>query len=81
MVGDRRFWIEVQGMKLMNDQEVSQRDVNDPSMNIKGPTLGLNGYPVRPFCAGEADRTSPRIDGGTFNLIGRLRHSELGSRR
>jgi hypothetical protein len=59
VVGDRRFWIEVQGMKLMNDQEVSQRDVNDPSMNISGTdprSQRVSGATVR---AGEGDRTSP----------------------
>jgi len=69
VVGDRRFWIEVRAMKLMNDQEVSQQDVNDPTMNVKGPTLGLNGYPVKPFAQKNGSNVTS-IDGGSFNLIG-----------
>jgi hypothetical protein len=69
VVGDRRFWIELQGMKLMNDQQVKQTDVSDPTMNVRGPTLGLNGYPVKPFAQKQGSNVTS-IDGGTFNLIG-----------
>jgi hypothetical protein len=69
VVGDRRFWIELQGMKLNNDQQIKQTDVSDPTKNVEGPTLGLNGYPVKPFNQKHGSNVTS-IDGGTFNLIG-----------
>lgn len=69
VVGDGRFWIELQGMKLMNDQQIKQTDVTDPTKTVEGPTLGLNGYPVKPFAQKKGSNVTS-IDGGTFNLIG-----------
>ncbi|MFN8640775.1 MAG: hypothetical protein U0802_03620 [Candidatus Binatia bacterium] len=69
VVGDRRFWIELRGMKLMNDQQIKQPDVTDPTKNVEGPTLGLNGYPIKPFAEKKGSNVTS-IDGGTFNLIG-----------
>ncbi|HSQ00127.1 MAG TPA: hypothetical protein VL049_23135 [Candidatus Dormibacteraeota bacterium] len=68
-VGDRHFWIELQGMKLSNDQQIKQPDVNDPTKNVEGPTLGLNGYPVKPYAEKKGSNVTS-IDGGTFNLVG-----------
>ena len=68
-VGDRHFWIELQAMKLNNDQEISQPDVTDPTKNVEGPTLGLNGYPVKPFAEKHGSNVTS-IDGGTFDLVG-----------
>ncbi|MBX3026272.1 hypothetical protein KF840_15290 [bacterium] len=69
VVGDGHFWIELQAMKLNNDQAIKQPDVTDPTKNVEGPTLGLNGYPVRPFAQKQGSNVTS-IDGGTFNLIG-----------
>jgi hypothetical protein len=70
VVGEKHFWIELRGIKLMNDQGISQPD--NQGMKFDGPTLGLNGYPVnQPRCS----MTSPTnciesIDGGRFDLVG-----------
>lgn len=69
VVGDRSFWIELRGMKLMNDQQIKQPDVNDPTKNVEGPTLGLNGYPVKPFAQKQGQNVTS-INGGRFDLIG-----------
>lgn len=69
VVGDKHFWIELQAMKLNNDQSIKQPDVTDPTKNVEGPTLGLNGYPVKPFAQKQGSNVTS-IDGGTFNLIG-----------
>ena len=69
VVGDGHFWVELQAMKLNNDQAIKQPDVTDPTKNIEGPTLGLNGYPVKPFAQKQGSNVTS-IDGGTFNLIG-----------
>ena len=71
VVGDKRFWVELRGMSLMNDQAIKQTD--SQGMTFDGPTLGLNGYPVNhPTCtAGSA--TQPCVDqitGGRFDLVG-----------
>lgn len=69
VVGDRKFWIELRGIKLYNDQAIKQPDVNDPTKNVEGPTLGLNGYPVKPFAQKKGQNVTD-IDGGRFDLIG-----------
>lgn len=69
VVGDRKFWIELRAMKLNNDQQIKQTDVSDPTRNVEGPTLGLNGYPVKPFAQKQGQNVTD-IDGGSFNLIG-----------
>jgi hypothetical protein len=69
VVGHRQFWIELRAMKLSNDQGISQPDVNDPTKSVEGPTLGLNGYPVKPFAQKKGSNVTS-IDGGSFNLIG-----------
>jgi hypothetical protein len=69
VVGDRSFWVEVRAMKLNDDQEIKQTDVTDPTKKVEGPTLGLNGYPVKPFAQKNGSNVTS-IDGGTFNLIG-----------
>lgn len=69
VVGDRKFWIELRGMKLMNDQAIKQTDVSDPTRTVEGPTLGLNGYPVKPF-AEKKQQNVTEIEGGRFDLIG-----------
>jgi hypothetical protein len=55
VVGANRFWIELRGMKLSDDQG--------------GPALGLNGYPVNDFEKAKG-KTIDNIDGGRFDLIG-----------
>lgn len=55
VVGDRRIWVELRGMKLEDDQG--------------GPTLGLNGYPVNDFEKAKG-KTVNDIDGGRFDLVG-----------
>jgi hypothetical protein len=69
VVGDKHFWMELQAMKLNNDQAIKQPDVTDATKNVEGPTLGLNGYPVKPFAQKKGSNVTS-IDGGTFNLIG-----------
>ena len=73
VVGDNHFWIELRGMKLMNDQGIKQRD--DQGAAFDGPTLGLNGYPVnQPSCSATLSSTPggciEEIDGGRFDLVG-----------
>jgi hypothetical protein len=69
VVGDGHFWVELQAMKLNDDSQIDQADVTDPTKTVRGPTLGLNGYPVKPFAQKEGSNVKS-IDGGTFNLIG-----------
>jgi hypothetical protein len=69
VVGDGHFWIEIQAMKLNDDSQIDQPDVTDPTKTIRAPTLGLNGYPVKPFAEKKGSNVKS-IDGGTFNLIG-----------
>ena len=66
VVGDRQFWIELRGMKLMNDQAIKQ---TNSLGTFEGPTLGLNGYPIKPF-AEKKGKNVEEIDGGRFDLIG-----------
>ncbi len=77
VVGERHFWIELRGMKLMNDQTIKQQGTLSDSqkMTFKGPTLGLNGYPLnRPSCTlddpSSGNRCVEEIDGGRFDLVG-----------
>ena len=69
VVGDGGLWSELRAMKVNNDEGIKQPDVNDPTKNVEGPTLGLNGYPVKPFAQKNGSNVTS-IDGGTFNLIG-----------
>jgi len=71
VVGDKHFWIELRGMKLMNDQNISQPDSSGTKFD--GPTLGLNGFPVnQPRCSLSASPPNciESIDGGRFDLVG-----------
>jgi hypothetical protein len=73
VVGAKQFWLELQGMVLMDDQSVKQTD--NQGATFKGPTLGLNGYPInKPACSSAASATTPTciesIDGGRLDLVG-----------
>jgi hypothetical protein len=70
VVGEKHFWIELRGMKLMNDQSIKQQD--NAGNQFEGPTLGLNGYPLNvPKCDGAAEEGCiEEIDGGRFDLLG-----------
>ena len=70
VVGDKHFWIELRGMKLMDDQGITQRDTTGTKFD--GPTLNLAGYPVnKPRCTiGGNPQCVEEIDGGRFDLVG-----------
>lgn len=70
VVGEKHFWIELRGMKLMDDQSIKQQD--SAGNQFEGPTLGLNGYPLNvPRCDGSAEEGCvEEIDGGRFDLLG-----------
>lgn len=71
IVGHQHFWLELRGMKLMNDQSIKQSDGEGGT--FKGPTLNLAGYPLnRPQkCKGLAGEPGcvTEIDGGRFDLV------------
>jgi hypothetical protein len=71
IVGEKHFWVELRGMKLMNDQSIRQTD--SAGTSFEGPTLGLNGYPLNasPKCTISAtEGCIEEIDGGRFDLVG-----------
>jgi hypothetical protein len=71
IVGHQHFWLELRGMKLMDDQSIKQSDPDGGT--FKGPTLNLAGYPLnRPTkCKGLVGQPGcvTEIDGGRFDLI------------
>jgi hypothetical protein len=69
-VGEKHFWIELRGMKLMDDQSIKQK--SSDGTQFEGPTLGLNGFPLnRPKCDISAQNGCiEEIDGGRFDLVG-----------
>lgn len=71
VVGEKHFWIEMRGIKLMDDQAIKQTD--SAGTQFEGPTLGLNGYPLNasPKCTISATKGCvEEIDGGRFDLVG-----------
>jgi hypothetical protein len=69
-VGEKHFWIELRGMKLMDDQSIKQK--SSDGTQFEGPTLGLNGFPLNhPKCDISAQNGCiEEIDGGRFDLVG-----------
>jgi hypothetical protein len=69
VVGDKHFWIELRGMKLMDDQGINQTD--STGAKFDGPTLNLSGYPInKPCTIGGSPGCIDEIDGGRFELLG-----------
>lgn len=74
-VGHKQFWIELRGMKLMDDQQIKQPDsTGEPGATFEGPTLNLAGYALNDDnrCGGLAGESGcvTDIDGGRLDLVG-----------
>lgn len=68
VVGDSQLWIELRGMKLQDDSGPKQASVTGTG-RVEGPTLGLNGYPLRDY-ERKVQKDVQSIDGGRFDLVG-----------
>ncbi len=67
VVGANTLWIELRGIKLQDDSGPKQRSVTGTG-NFEGPTLGLNGYPLRDY-ERKVGKDVEIIDGGRFDLL------------
>jgi hypothetical protein len=70
VLGDNRFWVELRGMYLSDDQGIEQRD--SAGTKFDGPTLNFAGYPVnKPQCTiGGSHDCIEEIKGSRFDLVG-----------
>lgn len=69
-VGEKHFWIELRGMKQMDDLAIKQTD--SAGTKFEGPTEGLNGFALNhPNCTISPQKGCiEEIDGGRFDLVG-----------
>jgi len=68
LLGSKQFWIELRGMKIMDDQSIDQRD--SQGTPFQGPTLNLAGYQINDPCTiGGSPGCVEEIDGGRFDLV------------